>query len=240
MIREHEFNTRWWGSSVGILDDPAFFDLDSTKQAAACAPYTWVEFSAQIDEAPHPEKVGRAGFRNVDTQVRFRIGLSRIDSTPSIGRLVVSSADETPFGVSGDELMDFAHERFRFLPGVTVERLNERYALWSNQLIADHPQWCLRISDGEEVQGWFLAQAAPDKPLHLSLAMLRSDAHISGHLLYQKAMLEFAARGARIGDAAFSVGNTAVMNIYSNLGARFLHPRNYWHWWPTNGDGAGD
>ncbi len=238
MIREHEFNTRWWGSSVGILDDPAFFDLDTDVQADACAPYSWIEFSTQIDAAPHPEKLGRAGFRNVDAQVRFRIGLSGLASAPSVERLAVQSADEQPFDVSGSELLDFVHERFRFLPGITAERINDRYALWSNRLIADYPQWCLRISDGDEVQGWFLAQAKPDRPLHLTLAMLRSDAHISGHLLYQKALLEFAARGARIGEAEFSIGNTAVMNIYASLGARFLHPKGYWHWWPRVRDGA--
>ena len=231
MIREHEFNTQWWGSPVGILDDPGFFDLDPNTQNEACAPYSWVEYSAQLDTAPNPEKLGHAGFFCVDTQVRFRINLSNIDSTPSIEKLSATSAEETPFEVARDELKSFVHERFRFLPGITSERLNNRYALWSNLLIANHPAWCLQVSDGPDVQGWFLAQADPGKPLNLTLAMLKSDAHISGHLLYQKAMLEFAARGARIGDAAFSVANTPVMNIYASLGARFLHPRGYWHRW---------
>lgn len=240
MIREHEFNTSWWGSPVGILDDSAFFALEPSVQNDACAPWSWIEFSAPLDAASHPDKLGRAGFHSVDTQVRFRINLSGIDSTPSIERLSAVSAEEEAFEISGNELKSFEHERFRFLPGVTAERLNDRYARWSNLLVASQPAWCLRILDGADVQGWFLAQAHPGKPLNLTLAMLRSDAHISGHLLYQKAMLEFAVRGARIGGAAFSVGNTAVMNIYASLGARFLHPRGYWHWWPANGDGAGD
>jgi len=238
VIREHEFNTQWWGSPVGILDDPAFFDLESSAQDEVCAPYAWVEYSAQLDAAPGPERLGHAGFHSVDTQIRFRINLSKIESTPSIEQLSVTSAEETPFSVSNDELKSFIHERFRFLPGVTAERLNNRYALWSNLLIADHPAWCLQISDGADVQGWFLAQAHPGEPLDLTLAMLKIDAHISGHLLYQKAMLEFAARGARIGDAKFSVTNTAVMNIYASLGARFLPPEGYWHRWTGRGSGA--
>ena len=171
-------------------------------------------------------------------QVRFRINLSNIDSTPSVEKLSASSAEESPFEVSQDELKSFVHERFRFLPGITSQRLDNRYALWSNLLIAGHPAWCLQVSDGPDVQGWFLAKADPGKSLNLTLAMLKSDAHISGHVLYQKAMLEFAARGARIGDAAFSVTNTAVMNIYASLGARFLPPRAHWLWWSDPSGGA--
>lgn len=239
MIREHEFNTRWWGSPVGIVDDPAFFDLDPGAQHEACLPYAWVEYAAQLDASAAPHKLAQAGFCCVDTQVRFRISLSNMESTPSIERLTARSAKESPFDVSSEELKSFAHERFRFLPGATAERINKRFALWSSLLIANDPAWCLRISDGTDVQGWFLAQAHAGKALKLTLAMLSADAHVSGHVLYQKAMLEFAARGARIGDAAFSVANTAVMNIYSNLGARFLPPS--WHWlrWSNDASGAG-
>lgn len=238
MIREHEFNTQWWQSPVGILDDPAFFDLDPSAQDEACAPYAWVEYSSQLDAAPSPEKLGHAGFYCVDAQIHFRINLSKIDSTPSTERLSAVSADEKPFQISKDELKSFTHERFRFLPGVTAERLNERYALWSNLMTADHPAWCLQIMDGADVQGWFLAEERPGKPLDLTLAMLKSDAHISGHLLFQRGLQEFAERGARIGEASFSVTNTPVMNIYASLGARFLSPRGHWQRWSTRSGGS--
>jgi len=239
VIREHEFNTRWWGSPVGILDEPAFFDLDEGAQHDACKPFAWIEFARQIDETPHPETLGRAGFFCVDTQIRFRISLAKIESTRSIEQLSVTSAKEALFEVAPDELKDFEHERFRFLPGATAEGINNRYALWSSHLIENHPAWCLQISDGVDIQGWFLAQAYPGKPLNLTLAMLKSDAHISGHLLYQRALLEFAARGARIGNAAFSVSNTAVMNIYASLGARFLPPVGHWQRWSGHSGGDG-
>jgi hypothetical protein len=240
VIREHEFNSRWWGSRVAILDDAAFFDLDRHAQAEACAPYAWIEYSAPLDSAPSPDKLGLAGFHWVDTQIPFRIDLTTITSTPSVAQLSAITAQEKPFEVSRDEFKCFLHERFRYLPGITAARLNERYALWSNLLIQQHPAWCLRILDGSQVQGWFLAQAHPDKPIELTLAMLKSDAHISGLLLYQRAMLEYAARGARIGSAAFSVANTPVLNIYSKLGARFLPPNGYWIRWAARAEGAND
>lgn len=180
-----------------------------------------------------------AGFHQVDTQVAFRIGLSRIESTPSLERLSAISAEEEPFEVLPEDLMPFAHERFRFLPGITQGKLNERYALWSTRLIEKQPAWCLRVLDGTAVQGWFLSQAPPGEPVELTLAMLKSDAQISGLLLYQKAMLEYAARGARVGHAAFSVTNTRVMNIYSSLGARFLTPRGHWFRLAAGSGGSG-
>ncbi len=74
------------------------------------------------------------------------------------------------------------------------------------------------------VQGWFLAQPGKTHRLQLTLAMLAKDATISGMLLYQKACLEFANRGHRLGEASFSITNTAVHNMYASLKARFLAP----------------
>lgn len=229
MIREHEFNTKWWGAPVGILDNPAFFDLDSALQHEACAPFEWVEYSSQLDAVPAPEKLGRAGFFYVDSHINFRINLPRVGATQSTDKLVAVDAEEAKFEISSSEIQTFAHERFRFLQGVTEQRLNSRYALWSNRLISQNPAWCLQISDRTEIQGWFLARAEQGKPLNLTLAMLKPGAQMSGHLLFQKAMVEFARRGARIGAASFSVSNTPVMNIYAALGARFLSVRGYWH-----------
>jgi hypothetical protein len=240
MLREHEFNTKWWGAPVGILDDAAFFDFDSRLQDEACSVYDWVEYSAQLDNAPAPEKLGRAGFFSVDSHINFRINLSKVGSTQSADRLVAVDAREANFEISSDVIQTFSHERFRFLPGITTERLNARYALWSNQLISQHPAWCLQISNEAGIQGWFLAKMDEGNPLNLTLAMLKSGAQISGHLLFQKAMDEFARRGARIGEASFSVTNTPVMNIYASLGARFLSTRGFWHCLVSRQDGDDD
>jgi hypothetical protein len=110
--------------------------------------------------------------------------------------------------------------------------LSQRYALWSNQLIQEQGQWCLEILENGQVQGWFLSRIEQGKGLNLALSMLHRDAGISGMLLYQKAMVTYAKMGARIGRAAFSVFNTPVLNIYANLGARFLPGSVCWLWWP--------
>ena len=66
--------------------------------------------------------------------------------------------------------------------------------------------------------------------LLVALAMLAGDATISGMLLYQKACAAYARLGYRVGEASFSVTNTAVHNIYAKLGARFSTPAGNWLW----------
>jgi hypothetical protein len=204
MIREHAFNSRWWGEPVGIVSDPALF---------AVAPATLAE----------------AGFAQTDTQISFKLDLRRLPPIPGGDELTVEFADETPFAVGADDLALFEHERYRHLPGITPARLNERYAEWSALLVAEQPKWCARLRAGPRTQGWFLSQR-DDSGFHLTLAALHRDATVSGHLLYHAAISAYAAKGQRIGGARFSVTNTAVHNIYAGLGARFLAPVGCWLW----------
>ena len=82
MIRDHEFNSRWWGGRVGILDDPAFFSRPEADRRQMLAPYRWVEFRRSVEKVDDPWLVSRADFAQVDTQLRFRIGLKRLPPRP--------------------------------------------------------------------------------------------------------------------------------------------------------------
>jgi hypothetical protein len=228
VIERHDFNSTWWGSDVGIVRDPAFFEVAAERRAELLAPFAWVEHRAPL-EGEATGAVHAAGFSQVDTQVRFKIGLARLEGTPSTERLDVRFADEGELAVRLEDLADFRHERFQHLPGITPSSLNRRYALWSEHLIARDPTACMEVVDGGVPQGWFLGRHT-DGGLELTLAMLRRDARISGLLLYHRALLAFAQRGARVGFAGFSVSNTPVLNIYAALGARFLTPEGCWLW----------
>ncbi|HYM62972.1 MAG TPA: hypothetical protein VEZ11_18945 [Thermoanaerobaculia bacterium] len=226
MIREHSFNSAWWGAPVGIVNDPAFFELPGAEQNALLAPYAWAEHRQDLAAAALAA-IMRAGFVQADTQLPFRLGMARVAGGPSLDHLDVESAAEAPFRVGAGELAPFEHERYGMLPGITPEKLASRYARWANEQIAQHPDWCLRIRDRSGVQGWFLSRST-DEGLNLELAMLRRGATISGMYLYQKAIVAYAAKGARIGYARFSISNTPVLNIYSRLGAQFLAPMGIW------------
>lgn len=229
MIRQHDFNSRWWGEPVGIVDDGAFFSLPPPEQADALAPFRWVEFKSRMDVAPPLPRLQEAGFFLADTQVNFRIGLKAGVANACAEATAVYFASDTPFDLQAEDVPLFDHERYRHLPGNDHQRTNRRYVEWARQLLREHPECCLQVTAGDATQGWFLSRPA-EGGLNLTLAMLRRHARISGFLLYEQALRAYASRGHRIGWASFSVTNTAVLNIYARLGAHFIGPTGIWLW----------
>ena len=230
MIEVHELNTRWWGQPVGIVRDPAFFQLGTDEQAKLLNPYCWVEFRSQMDQAPHPRLLAAAGFMQIDTQVQFLLNLSKVEAPAGESSLRCCFADEENFDVASGQLASFSHERFRHIPGCTEARTNERYALWAQTLTDEYPASCMQLYLGDGLQGWFLSCPGKRPGLNLSLAMLSGTAKVSGLTLYQQACAAYACRGHRLGYASFSITNTSVHNIYTTLGARFLPPSGNWRW----------
>ncbi len=229
IIHEHAFNASWWGQPVGIIDDGAFFDYPADEKRKALEQYAWVEYKTIADDVHQSLKLCRNGFFHGDTRIDFRIALDRIPKSPSLDAFEVFSASERPFAIEMGHFRSFEHERFYEIPGVTKELVDKRYAIWACQLISKHPDWCVQVFSQGKLQGWFISQPA-GIGLNLVLAMLHRDAHISGMYLYQKACLHYAAKGSRLGWANFSVYHTNTHNIYSELGARFLPPIDWWLW----------
>lgn len=191
--------------------------------------FAWVEYRPCKDPAD-PLKLATLGFVQVDTQVRFRLALRSVDLNASLAELAVRSAAEERFRFTRDDIRAFDHERFRFLPGATQERIRDRYALWANVLIESSPDTAMQISRNGNVEGWFLAEEMTPTTVRLTLAMAASASRVSGFHLYQRSMVEFAARGFRLGTASFSAGNVPVLNIYSRLGAIFVSADPCWLW----------
>ena len=229
MIRTHDSNTAWWGQSVAIVTDAAWFQQDTAVREQSLAPYAWAEFSAPLATAPTALELCRAGFALTDVQMNFRIGLGHIANSPSLATYECCTARDAPFVIGLEDMRTFEHERFLQIPGMTHERLNIRYVNWANDIIAKHPEWCLRLTQQGQTQGWFLSESKGSS-VHLVLAMLSANATVSGQLLYHRALREYAARGASLGHAAFSVRNTPVLNIYAQLGAKFTQPTGCWLW----------
>jgi hypothetical protein len=229
MIKEHEFNSRWWGTPVGIVTDAQFFELPLEDQTKLLSKFDWVEYRmASIEEHLGPSLV-RSGFYCADVQIHFRVKLSRIEGSQCFSSLNVYQADKREIVLEPSDIKQFRSERFRTLPNISPEKIEERYLLWSRTLVAESPETALSIYHGEKCQGWFLSEVRQGV-LDLTLAMLSSQAAVSGHTLYEKAIDHYASCGFRIGQGSFSVHNMNVLNIYSALGARFSAPQSYWFW----------
>lgn len=230
MIQNHEFNTRWWGSPVGVVSNPGFFSLDIEQQQKLLEPYAWAEFHSSLGECPPLKELADSGFFQIDTQIRFMLNLRKIEPTASTEQLSCVFADEKDFNIEAEQLAMFTHERFRHVPGCTETLTNERYALWANDLVREHPENCMQLFLKDRLQGWFLSRPGEAHRLNLALAMLTNTSEISGMLLYHQACVAYAKRGHRLGSASFSVSNTPVHNIYAKLGARFMPPGGNWLW----------
>ena len=77
MIRRHEFNSKWWGSDVGVVDQAAFFELAVEERARALAPFAWVEYKGALEPGVGA-RAAAVGFVLTDTQLAFRLGLGRV------------------------------------------------------------------------------------------------------------------------------------------------------------------
>lgn len=226
-LDEHSFNTAWYGEPAGIVRDAAAMAaLDADAARAALDRYAFVELRC-APEAVDRRRMTRLGFFLADTQIHFRLGLKALQPTPSVAALALAWADEAPFTVEAAAMAPFRHERFQHLPGMTAERLAARYARWAGDLIAAAPATCARLAHGGVTQGWFLSEPRGAR-LRLALAMTAAGATITGLHLYLAAGLGYAARGHGVGEASFSVHNTAVLNIYAHLGARFVATEDTW------------
>lgn len=233
MIVQHAFNTSWFGEPVGKVDDPAFFSLPLSTQNKMLSDYAWVDFSSTIDKAPPMDALMAAKFQWVDTQVDFRINLTHLRAkaeSASLKNIEVQTGADIPFEIGQHAVQDFVNERFLAIRGVNLKKNNERFAMWADSLLSSHPKSCLQMLRNGIPQGWFLSRLLDSDSINLTLAFLRTDASISGLELYEKALRTYADQGVRIGSASFSVHNSAVLNIYSALGARFLPPRIFWLW----------
>jgi len=229
MIKQHEFNTEWWGEEVGIVTDVAFFSQSTADRQRALERYAWVEFIQPANRLPDRGLMAEANFSYTDTQVRFRIDLAHTQPNSCAASLQLEVAAEHPFSICDGELRLFPYERFYAIPGATEAKVNNRYVRWANNLISQNPATCLRFQQDGRVQGWFLSRPGSGS-INLTLAMLSAAATASGFDLYSRALVEYAKTGFRLGEASFSIRNTPVHNIYANLGARFLEPRECWMW----------
>lgn len=229
MIREHGFNSAWWGGKAGIVEQADFFGHSPEAIREALAPFEWAEFRNPLDAELPLARIRDAGFVFADTQVNFRVGLAGRPAQCA-EPLSLEPASNGTWRADASEWAIFGQERFRLLPGITPARLNQRYARWAAELVHRAPETCFEIRSAGEPAGWYFAEPGRSGAINLTLGVLRRGSRISGYAMYEAALCRLAAMGYRIGWASFSIANSAVHNIYARLGARFVSPGGIWLW----------
>lgn len=233
MIREHLFNTEWWGSPVGIVEIDAFLSASSASRRRALKSWSWVECTLTSATAEIRTTLASEGFVHADTTVQFRLDLRRVAlSQHSSGIAVRRGTDFAALDLSNAR--PFVHERFHMLRGATQERVMARYLRWANHVHRDHPETVLQFEVEGRAAGWFLS-VPKGRGLDLALAMTSQDGRLSGATLYRDACALYARDGFHIGEAGFSARNLDVLNVYAALGARFFATRDCFLWQPDGG-----
>jgi len=228
MIRQHDFNSEWWGAPVGIVDDVAFFCLPAADRADLLAPFEWTEFRHDIATAPPEPLLLDAGFAQLDVQVGYRMSLHREPTVPDSSGLEVLDATDAHFSGDFERLQSFAWERYLRVPGSSPERNDDRFVRWARLHVESAPTTSLELrSPDGQVQGWFLAEI-DDIGAHLALGMRHRDATVKGAAIYDAAFSYLCRQGAQVGHATFSVTNLPTMNLYAKLGARFTSTVGCW------------
>ncbi len=231
MIDSHDFSSQWFGSPVGIVRDAGFFALPAAEREASLKKYSWVEYRAPSIDGAVLTALREDGFLQSDVQIHFRLHLEEPAPSPNLDSLSVVRAAQQPFTIGPGDMAEFTHERFRLVPGVTNRRITQRYEMWAAGILKSAPHFCLEVRSERGVEGWFLSSKDPRQAgLNLALAVLHRESRISGMLLYRKALGVYRTMGESIGWASFSATNTPVLNIYSELGARFASSSVIWLW----------
>ena len=230
MIDSHEFSSQWYGSPVGIVRDAAFFALPAAERREALQRYSWVEYrAAAADGDTDATSWGRRlpAVRRADP---FPLEARGSSAQPQPGCLTVVRADQEPFAIGAGDMAEFTHERFSLVPGITTRMITQRYDVGGGD-IEERPAFLPGVTFGAGRGGWFLSSKDPHRAgLNLALAVLHRESRISGMLLYRKALGVYRTMGESIGWASFSATNTPVLNIYSELGARFASSSVIWLW----------
>jgi hypothetical protein len=229
-VKEHSFNTSWWGGPVGIVTQPQFFTLPCEIREQLLMAFDWVEYKSDGLIPEQNQLIGDCGFFHADTQLNYKVSLRKKFLHDPSG-IEIQWANECPIEYTVDTIASFKSERFFSVRSVNQRMLDTRYVLWGNILERSNPGLCLQVLKNGHVQGWFFAEPIGNsKGIYLTLGMLSKHAVLRGMEFYNIFLDAYSSRGFEFGKAAFSVKNTPAHNIHCSLGVRFESPTDCWMW----------
>jgi RimJ/RimL family protein N-acetyltransferase len=109
---------------------------------------------------------------------------------------------------------------------------SRRYSAWMHNAFHDPGQSVLKASVGDDLVGFFVIEARPDRSVywHLTAIAPSWQGRGLGKRLWRAMIARHRNEGASSVVTTISAHNMAVMNIYARLGFRFTDPRATFHW----------
>jgi hypothetical protein len=222
-IHCHDFNSKWWGSPVGITWNPECLSSSSQEWKAEAESFSWVEARVPASMVPTQAERVSNGFFWADLQLEYRVSLRKIQSLPGSWSVI----DAAERQIDPKDFASFAGERYRSIPGITNEILQARYEMWARSLVRNSPSSCATVFDGREVAGYvFGTMDGLRANFSLAVASRRSTSHGLG--VYLGAAELFRRCGAKSMHASLSAANTSALNSHVILGCTFVNATTIW------------
>lgn len=126
----------------------------------------------------------------------------------------------------------FSHERYHVDPRLDSRLGDRRYGRWVRNSL-DHPtQRLFKVLDGGQLVGLFLLENLPDRSAywHLTAIAPAWQGRGYGRRVWQAMLRHHQAEGCEEVNTTIAARNTPVLNLYAQLGFRFLPPEMTFHW----------
>jgi RimJ/RimL family protein N-acetyltransferase len=175
------------------------------------------------------------GFRFIEMVLHPRLaGLSALALPEDDLQIMPAGAADLP-GLVAIAEQAFTHERYHVDPRLDPRLGDRRYGRWVRSSL-DHPtQRLLKVLDAERVIALFLVEKRTDGSAYWHLTAIAPEWQGQGYgrRVWQAMLRRHQAEGCESVTTTISARNTPVLNLYAQLGFRFLPPEMTFHWLPS-------
>jgi RimJ/RimL family protein N-acetyltransferase len=174
------------------------------------------------------------GFRFVEMVLHPTVaGLSGL-TLPANDLQIVSPGPADLPGLAEIAEQAFSYERYHVDPRLDPRLGDRRYGRWVRSSLEHPTQRLLKVLDAERLIAFFLVEKRADASVYWHLTAISPcwQGQGYGRRAWQAMLLSHQADGCESVTTTISARNTPVLNLYAQLGFRFLPPEMTFHWIP--------
>jgi RimJ/RimL family protein N-acetyltransferase len=175
------------------------------------------------------------GFRFIEMVLHPRLaGLSALALPEDDLQIVPADAADLP-GLVAIAEHAFIHERYHVDPRLDPRLGDRRYGRWVRSSLAHPTQRLLKVLDAERLIALFLVEKRTDGSAYWHLTAIAPSWQGQGYgrRVWQAMLRRHQVEGCESVTTTISARNTPVLNLYAQLGFRFLPPEMTFHWIPS-------
>lgn len=172
------------------------------------------------------------GFRFIEMVLHPRLDRLQKQSiaVDDLQILPATEADLTNLRVIAET--SFGNERYHVDPRLDPKLGDERYGLWVNNSLCHKTQRLLKVLDGKRLLGFFVVEATSSQSVywHLTAIAPQWQGYGYGRRVWLAMLRHHQSQGHETVSTTISARNIRVLNLYAQLGFRFMPPEMTFHW----------